>query len=68
MPAAGCPPGNPFSQVLDAWRVGDLRRWRAWMAEHEDYWVAKGQFLVVERLTTYAWRNYLRRVYVYCNT
>ena len=59
------PEDNPFKSVLSAYRVGDLKSWLEWMNVHESHWIEKGQFLTVERLTMYVWRNLLRRMYVY---
>jgi len=54
-----------FSEVVSAIRAGHIRNFNAALDHHQDKFLSKGIFLILEKLRYIVYRNLFRKVYLY---
>ncbi|XP_043289765.1 PCI domain-containing protein 2 [Venturia canescens] len=57
-----------FWELVEAVKIGDLRRLESVMTKHENFFIGAGIYLIVEKLKLLAYRNLFKKVYVAINT
>ena len=53
-----------FAPLTRAIQVGDLRAFNEALREHQEFFVRKGIFLILDQTKTYVYRNLFRKAYV----
>lgn len=54
-----------FQAIATAIRRGDLKAFNDNLVRHEDFFIRKGIFLILEKLRKFVYRNLIRKVYQY---
>ena len=52
-----------FQQAVAAIKAGDLRSYNVVLREHEDFFISRGIFLILEKLKKLVYRNLIRKVH-----
>jgi len=59
---------HQFEQIIRAVTTGNLKHFKQAMEEHQEFFIKKGIFLMLEKLTKYVYRNLFKKVHIFCQT
>jgi len=59
---------HQFEQIIKAVVTGQLKSFKRAMDEHQEFFIKKGIFLMLEKLTKYVYRNLFKKVYLFCQS
>merc|ERR1712130_655704 len=59
---------HQFEQIIRAVTTGNLKHFKQAMEEHQEFFIKKGIFLMLEKLTKYIYRNLFKKVHNFCQS